>query len=252
MSVVIPETSVSEPVQSGADLSAYEVSDPLEIEVALRALADSKCIVTLYPAGGERVLGWLAAVDMSTGRFVFETVEPIAPPAAPLLFVATLHGVKLQFTCDSAPEGIAATWLGLKVPPFIIRLQRRRYSRFEAPLGLPFRAQFMLGARLCEAGVDNLALGGVGLRLAPLDGKLVYVGRNLRSVRLALGHDGDIVVDMNVCSVRQWNSYLLGRLVLVGCRFEALVPEAEDSLRHALDRLAQRSMRAGGPPSKRP
>ncbi|MFT4174953.1 MAG: flagellar brake protein [Rhodocyclaceae bacterium] len=232
---------MSEPVRSEADLSPYFVTEPLEIDMALRALVDSKTIVTLYPpAGAPRVLGWLAAVDGAGGRFVFETIEPLATQDGALLFVATLNGVKLQFTCPDAPVPVSPSCIALAVPPHIIRLQRRRYSRFEAPLGLPFRAQFGVGGKQCEAGVDNLALGGIGLRLTPAEGKLLYIGRQLRGVRIALGHDGDIVVDLEVRSVRTWSSYLLGKLVLVGCRFVGLPAAAEAQLRHTLDRLAHR------------
>lgn len=233
-----PQTLVSAPIGADVVIAPFVFDDAGVVTAALQSLLDSQAAVTLH-AGGEAVLGWLSAVDATARRFVFETAAPVTLAPGTLLFVATLHGVKLQFACDWPAASAAQSCLPIAMPPSVIKLQRRRYSRQDAPLGLPFRAEFKIFSRAYELGVDDLALGGVGLRASPREAALLAPGRRLPRVTLVFGSDERCVVDLEVCSRRDWNSYLLGPQAHIGCRFVKLSSAAEDLLCLALGRLTR-------------
>lgn len=230
-----------EPIDNDVVVAPFVFDDPGVVTAALQSLADSQAAVTLH-ADGTAVLGRLTEIDAARCRFVFVSDGDIDPAPGTLLFVAALQGVKLQFACDqpASPEPAAPTSrLALAMPPSVIKLQRRRYSRQDAPLGLPFRAEFKIFSRPYELGVDDLALGGVGLRASPREAALLAAGRHLPRVTLVLGNNERCVVDLMICSRRDWNSYLLGPQVHIGCRFVKLSPAAEDTLCLALGRLTK-------------
>lgn len=232
--------SISEPIGAEVDVASFLVEDARQILGDLQWLVDGSVPVTLYPAAkGPFILGRLAAIDLPGGRFTFDPLGEPTIPAGELLFVATVQGVKLQFSCGWAGQAKPVARLELDLPVRLIKLQRRRFVRHEAPLGLPFQAEFGLGGRTYTLSVDDLALGGVGLRATPRDAALLYVGRRLARVRLLLGHDESLVVDLDVRSRRAWRTYLLGEQFLVGCRFIELGKADEDILRQALARLTQ-------------
>lgn len=229
---------ISEPILSGLDSSPYVVDDSGHVVDELRALADSGTWVTLYPAPpAPFILGRLAMVDARAGSFVFAPVGEPTVPGGELLFVATLHGVKYQFSSTWAGQASPVTRLGAMLPSSLIKLQRRRFVRVEAPLGLSFRAEFSLGGRQHALNVDDLGLGGVRLRAAPREAAPLYAGRRLPRVRLLLGRGRTLVVDLDVRSRRAWRTFLLGEQILVGCRFIDLNAADEDALREAIAQL---------------
>ena len=231
-----------EPIGNDVVVAPFVFDDPGVVTAALQSLVDSQAVVTLH-AGGAAILGRLTEIDAARCRFVFVSDGVIDPAPGNLLFVAALQGVKLQFACDRpaspATEPQSPSRLTLAMPPSVIKLQRRRYSRQDAPLGLPFRAEFKIFSRAYELGVDDLALGGVGLRASPREAALLAAGRHLPRVTLVLGNNERCVVDLMICSRRDWNSYLLGPQVHIGCRFVKLSPSAEDTLCLALGRLTK-------------
>jgi c-di-GMP-binding flagellar brake protein YcgR len=232
-----------EPIGSEVVVAPFVFDDPGVVDAALQSLVDSQAVLTVH-AGDEAscVLGRLVSLDAAARRLVFACEQAVAPAAGTLLFVVVLHGVKLQFVCDWPGTSLPQSSLQLAMPASVIKLQRRRYSRQDAPLGLPFRAEFSILSHAYELGIDDLALGGVGLRAAPREAALLAVGRLLRRVKLLLGSGESCTVDLVVCSRRPWNSYLLGPQLHIGCRFATLPPVAQEVLSVALARLnGQRS-----------
>lgn len=119
-------------------------------------------------------------------------------------------------------------------------IQRRRYARVHAPVGLPFMAEFSLGGRLRVLGVDNIARGGIGLRASPTQAALLYVGRRLPRVWLELGAGRGFLAALEVRSRRVLQTFLLGQQYVVGCRFTGLSAPAEAIVEHALAELERR------------
>jgi flagellar brake protein len=230
----------TEPIPDGIDLSPFLIGDARRIAAELQGLAELATPVTLYPAPqAPFILGRLAAVNIQAGSFVYEPLGEPDIAAGELLFVATLNGVRFQFSCSWSGQAGPVARFTAPLPAQLVKLQRRRFARLEAPLGLPFRAEFGLAGRSYALNVDDLGLGGVGLRAAPREAALLYVGRRLSRVSLLLGHEETIMVDLDVRSRRAWHTYLLGEQFLVGCRFIDLAASQEDSLRRALAQLEQ-------------
>lgn len=116
-------------------------------------------------------------------------------------------------------------------------IQRRRYARVHAPVGLPFTAELTLGGRLRVLGVDNIARGGVGLRASPTQAVLLYVGRRLPRVWLELGPGRGFLAELEIRSRRILQTFLLGQQYVVGCSFMGLSAQAEAIVEHALAEL---------------
>lgn len=116
-------------------------------------------------------------------------------------------------------------------------VQRRRYARVHAPVGLPFTAEFTLGGRLRVLGVDNVARGGIGLRASPAQAALLYVGRRLPRVWMELGPGSGFQAELEVRSRRVLQTFLLGQQYVVGCRFTDLSAPAQAIVEHALAEL---------------
>lgn len=119
-------------------------------------------------------------------------------------------------------------------PAFI---QRRLYARWHAPVGMPFMAEFTLGGRLRVLSVDNIALGGIGLRASPTQAALLYVGRRLPRVWVEFGPGRGFMTELEIRSRRLLQTFLLGEQYVVGCRFTGLSAPAEAIVEHALAEL---------------
>jgi len=237
-----PASSLIDPLPEDVDLSAFLVDESRQISADLQRLIHLAAPVAVYQRPYIPVsVGRLVAVDEAFDQLDFEPVGEPVIPAGELLFVAATPGVKYQFSCLWGGQPFPDTptvRLRVAIPDAMIKYQRRRSERVVAPLGLPFRAEFGLGSRQFELSVDDLSLGGVGLRIGTQRAGLLYVGRRLSRVRLSLGHGEEIVVDLDIRSRRAWHTYLLGEQYLIGCRFVSLTPAEESILREALSRLS--------------
>jgi hypothetical protein len=103
----------------------------------------------------------------------------------------------------------------------------------------------MLLGRPRSFSIDDVSLGGLGLRADVEQGRGVFVGQRLARVRLVFGEQEALVADLEVRSRRNFRSFLVGEQVHVGCRFTGLGPEAEAGLQQLLAGLAQLRDSAG-------
>ena len=222
------------------DVSPFIVSDAQEIDASLQSLAASGAVVTLYPPDGTQwILGWLTDAGTPAQCFVFKTDHEVSVPAGMMIFVAEVQGIKLQFSCQWSGSSAPQSALVVACPLSLIKLQRRRFARFNTPVGQPFSAGFGIGRRAMTLTVEDLAMGGVGLRATPQEAAMLYINRNLSRVQLVLGQDVSLVVDMEICSRHAWHSYLLGKQFHVGCRFTGIGPAELTEIQRVLDWLEQ-------------
>jgi hypothetical protein len=239
-----------EPVGADVDIAPFRFQDPQYIAMALQALAAEGDLVTVYPAGGAAFLsGRVAGVQPQAGQFVVEVGAAQAPPPGPVLLVAMPLGIRLQ--CLASGQWVAgpggALQLVAGLPGEIIHLQRRRFPRLDAPLGQPFRADFVLQGEAFTLGVDDVSIGGIGLRAHASEGSRLMPGQQLRRVRVELGQGNTLLVDLEVRSRRAFRSFLAGEQLHFGCRFMDLGPAASDGLRLVLSRLDAARARAAPP-----
>lgn len=247
---------VIEPIGADVDTRPFRVTDPHYIAMALQALADDGDLVCLHPSAGEPSLpGRITEVRPQAGQFVVEIEVKGArapqPQPGSVLLVAMPLGIALQLrtsghwadTLPGAPLQLVAA-----LPDHIIHLQRRRFPRLETPLGQPFRAEFMLYGETFSMGVDDVSIGGLGLRASAHEGRLLMPSQQLRRVRVELGHGATpLVVDLEVRSRRAFRSFLAGEQLHFGCRFLDLTPADHGELQLRLDRLDAERTRAAPP-----
>ena len=233
---VAPE-ALLEPIPAGLDLAPYTVTDDWEIGAALRMLSDRGVPVSAHVNGISSWCGRIGPVDADARRFVVAGAGGVPAEVSEVMLVASLDGVKLQFSCAllgaPTPEGMREA----AFPTELVRLQRRRSARIDTPVGLPFRAHFTITGRNFSFDVWDLGLGGVALRAAPIEVRSFFVGRRIPKVRLELGHEAELMTGLEVRSKRPWNSYLLGEQVLLGCVFTSQTPDERALLQQMLDRL---------------
>lgn len=229
-----------EPVPEGNDLAPFSVVDAWEVNALFDALIRRAQLLSIYVAEGGRCHGNLIAQDPDAGELQIRILELEDMPAvgSQLTCVTDLLGIKVQFSCPlQVPPVTGGDVLRVLRPVSVARLQRRRFLRIEAPLGLPFSASLVMAGRGLELGIDNLSLGGVALRASPREARLLYVGQRLPRVTLELGRDAVLQTDLEVRSRRAWSSFLLGEQYLIGCSFASLSEEARDILCSTLDAM---------------
>ncbi|MET0518554.1 MAG: PilZ domain-containing protein [Burkholderiaceae bacterium] len=218
----------------------FLVKEAQDIAVLLQSLAEDGDLVTVYP---EKVGGYLSGrvleVRSDTGRLVVEAAGLRRPESGQALLVAQPLGIKLQFSSVGEWQGEPGEplrWTA-ELPAEIIHLQRRRFPRLDAPLGPSLRAEFVLHGRPYALTVDDLSLGGVGLRTSARDGGALLRGQQLRRVRLELGQSRPIVLDLEIRSRRAFRSFLAGEQLHFGCRFIELAAPDRLELQRVVEQL---------------
>lgn len=242
------------PIAADVDTRPFRVTDPHYIAMALQALADDGDLVCLYPTQGASFLaGRIVEVQPQDGALLIEVQGARAPQPdpGPVLLVAMPLGIALQLRTSGswvdAPPG-APLQLRAALPDQIIHLQRRRFPRLETPLGQPFRAEFMLHGESFSMGVDDVSIGGLGLRSSAHEGRLLMPSQQLRRVRVELGHGASpLVVDLEVRSRRAFRSFLAGEQLHFGCSFVDLSPADSEALQLRLARLDAERTRVAPP-----
>jgi c-di-GMP-binding flagellar brake protein YcgR len=231
-----------------ADPPPLRIDSPERIAQALLPLVEPAAAVTLYPVLADASLGpaqrgRFEAVNAAAQQIAL-SCEDVGALAAldtvtAWLCVTLLHGVKAQFTVSGVWQVQADNTARLEaaLPPELMKVQRRRYVRVDAPVGQSYRADFVLDRRHYAVSVDDLSLGGVGLRAVPRDVVMLVVGRQIKQVDIELGPAGVLRVDLEVRSRRKFSSFLLGEQLHIGCSFVALPAEAGEQLKWAIDAL---------------
>ena len=103
-----------------------------------------------------------------------------------------------------------------------LEIERRSTPRRGVPLGPAFRAAFTWMGKPRDFILDDLSLGGVGMR-APLEfGRGIHPGQTISQARLTLDVHGTLVVDLHVRSRRGFRSFLAGEQAYLGCQFGTL------------------------------
>jgi len=238
-----PPTSPA-PIGADTDPAPLRIAAPGAMAEVLHAMLTQHPAIALYAPDAQAPaapLGQaqLAALDAAGHRLALQAMPGTAglpEGESGWLCVTVVQGLKVQFTLHGAwRDGrLDSAW-----PDALLRLQRRRHVRVDAPLGQSYRADFLLDRRAYALSVDDLSLGGVGLRATPQESATLYVGRKLRQVMLELGDGRVFRVDLEVRSRRKFNSFLLGDQVHIGCSFVQLPAAVDEQLRAAIDALAR-------------
>ncbi|MFC4932667.1 flagellar brake protein [Massilia sp. GCM10023247] len=224
-------------------MAPHEMRDPYDIGETLTALAASGEPLTIYPAGlAEPLLARIQSVDPDEPHFVLDVAgtEPIPPGRA--TFVAALGGnAKLQFDLESdwTARPDQRHLVPAVFPESCLVLNRRAAQRLDTPVNGNYAASFTLLNKQFELPLCDYSTGGVGLRATPDQAAELYLGRKLKSVRLQLGPALAIVADLEVRLLRPFRSFLLGEQVQIGCSFDHI----EMQMQQTLERLVTSNRR---------
>ena len=115
--------------------------------------------------------------------------------------------------------------------------ERRTAPRRDVPLGPAVRVEFMLLGRARSLNVDDVSLGGLGLRGTVEEGRGLFLGQKVPQARVMVGDQLVLVADLEVRIRRSFRSFLAGEQVHIGCRFLGLNPLAEAELQRLLAQL---------------
>lgn len=237
-----PALPLIEPIGEALEQTALQVEDPRRVLVVLRDLAMRAEPVTVYPAdGGEVLCGRLVQVVEPGQRLVLHVHAADVPASGPALVVAAPGNLRLQFEADLSWQTQAGQLqAGRAAPPArLVQLQRRRFARQETPLGPTLRAVFQAKGKRRVLNVDDLSLGGVGLRGALRECRDLVAGLRLERVRLELGSAVLMDLRLDICSRRPYKSFLAGEQLHFGCEFVDLDEDNQQLLEKILARLGQ-------------
>lgn len=239
-----PALPLIEPIGEALAQTALQVDDPRRVLAVLRDLAMRAEPVTLYPdAGGAPQCGRLVQVVEPGQQIVVHVHAPQAPAAGAALVVAAPENLRLQFLADFAWRPQAGDLLAARadVPQRMLQLQRRRFARQETPLGPSLRAVFQAKGKRRVLNVDDLSLGGVGLRGPLRENRDLVAGLRLERVRLELGSVVLMDLRLDICSRRPYKSFLAGEQLHFGCEFVDLGAESQETVLKILARLGEGS-----------
>jgi len=235
----------------------YELHEAPAIQGLLRRMIDQRCTVSVTPVAEPgtpplaSVVSALLAVDANHLWVDVPRQESLLHGLLRhenLCFDGYLDRVHVRFQCgpsklDTQGGGPA---LRVPVPDRILHLQRRELLRREPPPGelrcvLPAHAES--ANKAVNATIRDIGGGGVAI-LVPEREMRLKVGEVLRGCRLEMPDGGPLVIDLEICHVRELQQPT-GVVQQAGCRFVNLPPTAQSRLFRYLmqldrERLARR------------
>ena len=226
MSAMPALSPVQGPVDQVGDDDRFRIFARMEIVGLLRSLAAHREIVGVqYGGPDDFVVTAVLAVFPEVDQLVLDyganerSMQRLLASSR-LRFSSQLDHVRLLFQADGAAavayEGAAA--LAVRIPQWVMRLQRRNAYRLKVPLGRPLMCEVPAGEhmprtaalRVRDISVDGLGLGDYGKDVR------VAAGMFWPGCKLRLPDLGVLTGDLEVMHATD------GDVRRCGCRFRAL------------------------------
>ena len=219
-------------------------SNPLEIGVSLRNLANRGDFLTAEYHGGQ-IVTRLLDVDVTAHTFIFDwggvaEQNAVVLAAPKLIFHAAPDGVRVEFSTTTARR---TTFDGRPAfeadfPAVLYYMQRREYFRVEAPVLDPYICSGELpdGERF-RFEVHDLSLGGVALRTMDDRVASLAMGITLHDVELHFSTPGKVTLDLKLVSHRQSATSKGDRRYTLGFKFASMPGSAENTLQRLITQL---------------
>jgi c-di-GMP-binding flagellar brake protein YcgR len=235
------ENSPADDAESGHDFGRR---NPLEIGVQLRNLVNRGDFLTVQYKGGQLVTKILD-VDVRGRTFTFDwgalAEQNEGLLAAPRShFHASPDGVRVEFATSTprATQFEGRPAFESDFPEVLFYVQRREYFRVEGPILDPY----ICSGRLPEGGpfrfdVQDLSLGGVGMRTTDERVAQLQLGALLPDTELSLGALGKLTVDLELVSTRAVAQPNGTQRYQLGFRFVTLPGNAENTLQRLITQL---------------
>lgn len=220
--------SIRAPEPIGEEFERFLTYDRLEIMSILHKLQSRHEHITLNWEGGGFMLSMLLAVNPEFEELVFDCGrDPAANRtlmrAELVTLVAVSDGIKVQFSSGGPDttvfEGRPA--LRMRLPEFVLRLQRRDYYRVAASLPCQVTIEDAGVVRVLEMRAADLSLGGVAL---VTDKTYVHIvpGVVLENCLVDLGPVGTLTANVTVRSLSEARMRNGARHLRIGCEFVGL------------------------------
>lgn len=234
------------------DIRPFTLSSPVEIVFQLRGLINRREMLSVYfNHGEEMLLTTLLDVDPVRGEFSFdigsnEDVNARLLKSDRAVFVAAPDGVKTQFVCGPFRLGQDANGRVIicKLPPDVIKLQRREYYRVETPIANPLLCHVRQPLNV-KLPLHDISLGGMSLMSAKTTPEFERMSL-LIDCRVELPSFGALVFDMEVRNLRALINRNGAQFELIGCRFINLNGKAEGLLQRYMNQLERERRNLAG------
>jgi len=197
------------PPSVAEDYSKYLVHSKKEVQYILRAVMQKKELVSAHFDHGKHfMLTAVLAVDPERDVLLLdygpdEVLNRRILESDKIIFVTSQDRVKVQFTADR----IEATRLNdrpafrVKLPPALLKLQRREYYRLETPIANPLKCVVPLeGDRKVELSIVDISIGGIGA-VVPATELELESGVVFQGCRFVLPDIGTIVAALETRTV---------------------------------------------------
>ncbi|PLZ00666.1 flagellar brake protein [Burkholderia sp. WAC0059] len=218
--------------------------NPLEVGVQLRNLLNRGDFITLHYRGGQLATRILD-VDVRQQTFVFDWGSVPVQNEAVLRaeachFLASPEGVRVEFSTGTPREtrfdGRSA--FEAAFPEVLYYVQRREYFRVDTPVLEPC---LCAGALPDGTGfrweVNDLSLGGLGLRTTDERAADLEMGTRIPDVDLDLRSHGTLNVELGLVGKRFVDLPNGTRRYHLGFRFESLPGTTENTLQRYITQL---------------
>lgn len=234
------------------DISQFTLDSPVEVIFQLRALVNRHEMVSVYfNHGKDTLLTTLIDVDAQRGEFLFdlgpsEEVNRRLLASDRAVFVATPDGIKMQFASGpvSLSQDDAGRLFRCKLPPDIVKLQRREYFRVETPIANPLVCQIHQPIPM-KLPLHDISLGGLSLVRSGSMPELERMAL-LIDCRVALPGFGALIFDLEVRNHRLLINRNGSQLELVGCRFIKLNGKMESLLQRYMNQIERERRNLAG------
>lgn len=234
------------------DIRPFTLSSPVEIVFQLRSLINRREMVSVYfNHGEEMLLTTLIDVDAARGEFSFdlgsdENVNARLLRCERAVFVAAPDGVKTQFVCGPfrASTDSRGRTITCRLPPDVVKLQRREYFRVETPIAHPLVCQVHEPQPL-KLPLHDISVGGLSLvrgAHTPVLERMTL----LVDCRIALPGFGALIFDLEVRNLRTLLNRNGSQIELIGCRFVNLPGKAESVLQRYMIQLERERRNLAG------
>lgn len=234
--------------------SEFRVPSKREILLILQALADEGTRIALYCDNHPDFI--LTTLLTANANGLWLDVGPHAPENKRFLlgekitFVTAHKNVKIQFTADDMAsvqfEGAPAFFM--KLPPYLLRIQRREHFRLSLPSGDPIKCTIPIALpkpdtepMLHTVAALDISGGGVGLLCRNNETELVP-GKTFNACKIALPDDGILTVSLNVRNNIPLPTANNTAKQRAGCQFLDLDNQMNMLLQRYLSLLERRSL----------
>jgi flagellar brake protein len=233
---------------ASADQSKYLIYSRLEIAAILGTLCREGSMVTAYFGGGsDFILTSILAVRPDRDEVVIEfgadaAANQRALQTSKITFIAAHERIKIQFVAESLRHARLGgrDVFSTKIPPALLRLQRREYFRIATPRARPLVCIIAPQAEPVRApdqvDIVDISCGGIAVIDASVPSD-IETGVCFRGCRILLPDLGEVITDIMVRSTHEVTLKSGNKHRHAGCEFIDMAERDRALIQRYISRL---------------